>query len=103
MDILPVGTKIIVIKASRDGVFNVGDTGEVTDHDLDCSYGLPYEIKIGEDYWWASPLEIASAEKAPQIPFQSLTMEEVDQVFNSLPGGLEGFCKGWGWYDFARY
>lgn len=31
-----------------------------------------------------------------------LTDEDRQRVFESLPGGLEGFLKGWGWLHFAK-
>lgn len=31
-----------------------------------------------------------------------LTDEQIDAVAESMPGGLAGFLKGWGWRQFAR-
>lgn len=33
---------------------------------------------------------------------QALTDEYIDKVAESMPGGLDGFLKGWGWRQFAR-
>ena len=39
---------------------------------------------------------------APQQEAVPLTDEQIDAVAESLPGGLAGFLKGWGWRQFAR-
>ena len=31
-----------------------------------------------------------------------LTDEQIDAIANGMPGGLDGFLKGWGWRQFAR-
>jgi len=31
-----------------------------------------------------------------------LTDEQIDAIADAMPGGLEGFLKGWGWRQFAR-
>lgn len=31
-----------------------------------------------------------------------LTDEQIDAIADAMPGGLEGFMKGWGWRQFAR-
>lgn len=31
-----------------------------------------------------------------------LTDNQIDKIAESVPGGLEGFLKGWGWRQFAR-
>ena len=31
-----------------------------------------------------------------------LTDECINEIANSMPGGLAGFMKGWGWQQFAR-
>ena len=33
---------------------------------------------------------------------QPLTDECINEIANSMPGGLDGFLKGWGWQQFAR-
>ena len=38
----------------------------------------------------------------PQPPRQPLTNEEIDVIAKTMPGGLDGFLKGWGWRQFAR-
>ena len=31
-----------------------------------------------------------------------ITNEQINEIAESMPGGLEGFMKGWGWQQFAR-
>ena len=33
---------------------------------------------------------------------QPLTEQEINDIAESMPGGLAGFMKGWGWQQFAR-
>ena len=33
---------------------------------------------------------------------QPLTYEGINEIADSMPGGLAGFMKGWGWQQFAR-
>ena len=33
---------------------------------------------------------------------QPLTDEGINEIADSMPGGLAGFMKGWGWQQFAR-
>lgn len=35
-------------------------------------------------------------------PWKSLTDEEVEDIMNSMPGGLSGYLRLWGWRTFAR-
>lgn len=38
----------------------------------------------------------------PQPKRDPLTDEQIDAIADAMPGGLEGFMKGWGWRQFAR-
>jgi len=38
----------------------------------------------------------------PQPKRPPLTDEQIDAIADAMPGGLEGFMKGWGWRQFAR-
>jgi hypothetical protein len=38
----------------------------------------------------------------PQPKREPLTDNQIDKIAESMPGGLEGFLKGWGWRQFAR-
>lgn len=38
----------------------------------------------------------------PQPKLETLTDNQIDRIAESMPGGLEGFLKGWGWRQFAR-
>jgi hypothetical protein len=31
-----------------------------------------------------------------------ITDDQIDAIANSMPGGMDGFLKGWGWRQFAR-
>ena len=31
-----------------------------------------------------------------------ITNEQINEIAESMPGGLEGFMKGWGWKQFAH-
>ncbi len=31
-----------------------------------------------------------------------LTDKQIDKIAESMPGGMDGFLKGWGWRQFAR-
>lgn len=44
-------------------------------------------------------LEKANQKKSTWNP---LTVEELQQVCDTIPGGIESFCKGWGWLQFAQ-
>lgn len=40
---------------------------------------------------------------APAQPERKpLTDEQIDAIAEGMPGGLDGFLKGWGWRQFAR-
>lgn len=56
--------------------------------------------------WYMTQLRNALARLAstlpPQRPWQGLTDEERREIFESMPGGLEGFCRTWGWLPFTK-
>ena len=37
----------------------------------------------------------------PKHP-QGLTDARIDEIARNMPGGMDGFLKGWGWMQFAR-
>lgn len=37
-----------------------------------------------------------------EMKMTKITNEQIDEIAESMPGGLEGFMKGWGWQQFAR-
>lgn len=39
---------------------------------------------------------------ASERPSGPLSEMEIRQIAENMPGGLDGFCKGWGWEQFAR-
>lgn len=48
------------------------------------------------------PLWTTPQPTQPQAGAEPLTDEQIDAVAESMPGGLAGFLKGWGWRQFAR-
>ena len=32
----------------------------------------------------------------------NLSNEQINEIWNGMPGGFEGFCKQWGFQQFAR-
>lgn len=38
----------------------------------------------------------------PPRPWQGLTDEERKEIFESMPGGMEGFLRTWGWLPFSK-
>ncbi|MCT9125369.1 DUF551 domain-containing protein [Cupriavidus gilardii] len=38
----------------------------------------------------------------PAAQAAGLTDEEIDLIANTMPGGMAGFMRGWGWRNFAR-
>lgn len=40
--------------------------------------------------------------KAAAAKLTPLTEDQVSEVFRSMPGGLDGFLRSWGWLPFAR-
>lgn len=61
---------------------------------------------IDWDKWRMEPIrelvrEIHS-KTSPQPKRAPLTDEQIDAIADAMPGGLEGFMKGWGWRQFAR-
>lgn len=48
---------------------------------------------------WKRGREEAKARFEPRPP---LTDERITKLAEMMPGGLDGFLKGWGWQQFAR-
>lgn len=46
-------------------------------------------------------LEARSINTLPP-PAKTITDAQIDAIANGMPGGLDGFLKGWGWRHFAR-
>lgn len=65
------------------------------DHQPDDSdtYTLSAHDLLGAIDWWTD---------FDQQPRQPLTHQQIDAIAESMPGGLDGFLKGWGWRQFAR-
>lgn len=64
-------------------------------------------MKNGEPHrWYISPGTAESCLEplaiTPKQKRHQLTDEQIDAIADAMPGGLEGFIKGWGWRQFAR-
>lgn len=44
----------------------------------------------------------AALATAAAQPCDSITDAEIDAIAEGMPGGIDGFLKGWGWRQFAR-
>jgi hypothetical protein len=48
-------------------------------------------------------LPVIASQAAPIAPPKSpLSDLDIDTIAESMPGGMDGFLKGWGWRNFAR-
>ena len=64
-------------------------------------------MKNGEPHrWYISPGTAESCLEplaiTPKQKRDPPTDEQIDAIADAMPGGLEGFMKGWGWRQFAR-
>lgn len=108
---LKVGDKVIAVVDSEDGVFKSGAIGTIVEV---CEGMVPYLIHFtkGEfnakysGQWWAYAGEVALYKGEDNQPttykWNSPTLEEVESIVTNMPGGLDGFLSGWGWFQFAR-
>ena len=55
-----------------------------------------------EDQLQKLPSGIYKLYTNPQPKRKPLTDERIDAIADAMPGGLEGFLRGWGWRQFAR-
>ena len=46
--------------------------------------------------------KVCSIFSGAPLTSKPLTDEQIDSIADAMPGGLEGFMKGWGWRQFAR-
>ena len=56
-------------------------------------------VTMGACWYVVGPLYL---HPAPQQAASVLTDAQIDAISESMPGGLSGFLKGWGWRQFAR-
>jgi hypothetical protein len=69
---------------------------------LSCSLYFP---NFGDKRWVDFSVITISVMSLPLVKprkFEPLRDDDIQTVFDSMPGGLEGFLKGWGWKQFAR-
>ena len=100
MSKLKVGDTVKVVDSSYPN--RVGDVGRVCELEDGIAY-LRFGTKSG--YWIAQDfLEIYVPEPtlSTQPNWNSPTIAEVESIVTNMPGGLDGFLKGWGWLQFAR-
>lgn len=62
----------------------------------DDGSSIPDSLQHCPDSYCTTPLYTAPPKRKP------LTDECINEIANSMPGGLAGFMKGWGWQQFAR-
>ena len=76
------------------------------------------ELRTAGDRYWGKPKERAAFEcgvtwgfhkgqesaalTTAAAPCDSITDAEIDAIAEGMPGGIDGFLKGWGWRQFAR-
>ena len=71
---------------------------EITADDM----GRPFNaIRIGAHFYKEIPPVGTKLYTAPPKS-QPLTDVGINEIADSMPGGLAGFMKGWGWQQFAR-
>ena len=71
---------------------------EITADDM----GRPFNaIRIGAHFYKEIPPVGTKLYTAPP-ECQPLTDAGINEIADSMPGGLAGFMKGWGWQQFAR-
>ena len=62
----------------------------------DDGSSIPDSLQHCPDSYCTTPLYTTPPKRQP------LTDECINEIANSMPGGLAGFMKGWGWQQFAR-
>lgn len=61
-----------------------------------------YEVIATMAYNMADAMLEARSVNTPPPPAKTITDAQIDAIANGMPGGLDGFLKGWGWRHFAR-
>lgn len=71
-----------------------------TREDVQSFMNHPKSVWFG---WCHAPYQRDDARaQLEQPPRQPLTDQQIDAIADAMPGGLEGFLRGWGWRQFAR-
>lgn len=81
--LLPVGTKIRMLRPSNCGDLLTGDVGTITDIDERCPMGLVYSVRVrsGEDgYGWAKREDVEVVEDEIEVPESEIEVEVGDKV-----------------------
>ena len=94
---MPFPSAINTIKMCRAALAQKDEQEPVAWVDVKDTHRGPYEFH-GIDYMpeGKHPLYIAPPKRQP------LTDVGINEIADSMPGGLAGFMKGWGWQQFAR-
>ena len=82
-ELLPVGTKIRMLRPSNCGDLLTGDVGTITDIDERCPMGLVYSVRVrsGEDgYGWAKREDAEVVEDEHEVPEKTHEFEVGDKV-----------------------
>ena len=61
-----------------------------------------YEVIATMAYKMANAMMEARSVNTPPPPAKTITDAQIDAIADGMPGGLDGFLKGWGWRHFAR-
>lgn len=78
-----------------DGSAFAGSHRVITNETKEC---MPKRLALA----YSIPLYTTPQPTQAQAGAVPLTDEQIDAVAESMPGGLDGFLKGWGWRQFAR-
>jgi hypothetical protein len=60
------------------------------------------DYEPGKPMGYGETPDEALADLLEQVDDDGLTDADIDDIFKSMPGGPEGFCKEWGYLQFAR-
>ena len=97
---LKVGDKVRVVDSLYpERIGNVGFIGQVGG---DLAHLCFWDVG---DYWIPVDfleLYVPEPTLSNQTEWNSPTLAEVESIITNMPGGLDGFLKGWGWLQFAR-
>lgn len=78
------------------GASRMGDVWLTSNFDREYGYDLRVDVEKCSD--WSNMPHETDYVKQPS----PLTAVQIDEIAESMPGGVDGFLKGWGWNQFAR-
>ena len=59
-------------------------------------------FKNAQDHAYALGLKRGRQQVCAPVIVDPLTNEQISAIAEGMPGGIDGFCKGWGWQQFAK-